>query len=374
MEPRGVGMAPSIVTLRVFVAHYRWNLGCVEQQHLTSKLKTPATCLVEETVKCLSGATGLTVTGTVREQTWKWATRLEIVPFLLRWSSQLLRTSVPIKDLIPKTTIEIRDVDGVTSVDDICEALLRDLKQSVEIRCVNLTKITPRGQRAAFCEIDEKALRASLSQSWSTLKCHPSPNTSSETEKLVLTMMKAITTSCDASMTRLKNQGFHRPVYWWTPEIAALRKRCLELRRRATRFAKLALDHASYSIEYKKAKKELNNTIKASKMTLASLKKIPQRETSETGVDVVRRNTDWVEVMLTRLRHSLHSNYIRGKRRGGGSTDPLTPPSPCPPNLRLSFAMYHGEEFVLILIQTVSSTLLDKPLKIQNLSIRDPPR
>nr|CAD7202893.1 unnamed protein product [Timema douglasi] len=67
--PRGVGMAPSIVTLRVFVAHYRWNLGCVEQQHFTSKLRTPATCLVEETVKCQSGATGLTVTGTVREQT-----------------------------------------------------------------------------------------------------------------------------------------------------------------------------------------------------------------------------------------------------------------------------------------------------------------
>nr|CAD7401799.1 unnamed protein product [Timema poppensis] len=39
-----------------------------------------------------------------------------------------------VKALIPTTTIEIRDIDGVTSVDDIREALLRDLKQTVEIR------------------------------------------------------------------------------------------------------------------------------------------------------------------------------------------------------------------------------------------------
>nr|CAD7256840.1 unnamed protein product [Timema shepardi] len=37
----------------------------------------------------------------------------------------------------------------------------------------------------------------------------------------------------------------------------------------------------------------------------ASLKKIPQRGTSETGVDVVRRNTGWIEVVLTRFRPSL---------------------------------------------------------------------
>nr|CAD7261941.1 unnamed protein product [Timema shepardi] len=107
-------------------------------------------------------------------------------------------------------------------------------------------------------------LVAMVTLSWAVGKTLGQPG---EKERL-LNELDAITISCDASMPRLKNQGSHRLVYWWTPEIAALRKRCLELRRRATRVANLALDHASYSSEYKKAKKELNNTIKASKMTL----------------------------------------------------------------------------------------------------------
>ncbi|CAH2090177.1 unnamed protein product [Euphydryas editha] len=80
--------------------------------------------------------------------------------------------------------------------------------------------------------------------------------------------MKAITTSCDASMPRLKNRAMHRPAYWWTPEISALRERCHELRRRVTRTAKHSSYLAIYSSEYKKAKKDLNQTIKVSKATL----------------------------------------------------------------------------------------------------------
>lgn len=116
--------------------------------------------------------------------------------------------------------------------------------------------------------IDLEALRSSLLHSWSTLQCHPTPKSSRETENSVRTTMKAITVACDASMLRSKNWSRHRPAYWWTPEIAALRNKCHVLRRRATRAAKRTFDQASYTSEYKKAKKELNRTIKAGKASL----------------------------------------------------------------------------------------------------------
>lgn len=130
------------------------------------------------------------------------------------------------------------------------------------------TQQGPEERRWNARKLDPEALRRSLSQSWSTLKTYPTPNTNSETEKMVEATMRAIAISCDASMPCLKNRGLHRPVYWWTPEIAVLRKRCLELRRRATRTAKSTPVQALYRSKYKEAKKELNRTIKASKATL----------------------------------------------------------------------------------------------------------
>lgn len=67
-----------------------------------------------------------------------------------------------VKRLTPMTTIEILDLDGVSTEAEIREALTRDYKENLEIRRVNLTKVTPRGQRAAFCEIDEASAMKAL--------------------------------------------------------------------------------------------------------------------------------------------------------------------------------------------------------------------
>ncbi|CAH2089107.1 unnamed protein product [Euphydryas editha] len=67
--------------------------------------------------------------------------------------------------------------------------------------------------------------------------------------------------------TTFKNHT-HRPAYRWTPEISVLRERCHELRRRVKRTAKHSSYLATYSSEYKKPKKHLNQTIKVSKATL----------------------------------------------------------------------------------------------------------
>ncbi|CAG5103017.1 Protein of unknown function [Cotesia congregata] len=86
--------------------------------------------------------------------------------------------------------------------------------------------------------LDPEALKASLARSWSILQNNTTPDTCSETEKAVLNTMKEIAAACDASMPWLKNQRFHRPAYWWSADIAELRKICHQLRRRATRAAK----------------------------------------------------------------------------------------------------------------------------------------
>ncbi|CAH2107373.1 unnamed protein product [Euphydryas editha] len=70
----------------------------------------------------------------------------------------------------------------------------------------------PRIARMIKNWIDHEALRKSLSQSWSTLKLHPAPNTRSETERLVLTVMKAITTSGRHTGGRQKFQHFVKDV------------------------------------------------------------------------------------------------------------------------------------------------------------------
>ncbi|XP_026471509.1 uncharacterized protein LOC113375778 [Ctenocephalides felis] len=114
-------------------------------------------------------------------------------------------------------------------------------------------------------KLDIDALRESLTRGWVTLESHPFPTNSSETENIVTKTMKIITAACNASMPRRKTQDLRRPAYWWTCEIAELRKKCHQLRRRATRAARHSPDQTYYSNEYKAAKKELNRAIKSSK-------------------------------------------------------------------------------------------------------------
>ncbi|XP_026471325.1 uncharacterized protein LOC113375608 [Ctenocephalides felis] len=105
-------------------------------------------------------------------------------------------------------------------------------------------------------KLDQEALRAALEQNASTLQADPKPSTRRETEETVLKTMNAIVTSCNASMPRPKNQRVHSPAYWWSSEIAELRKRCHALRRRATRAAKRSPYQDLYTNEYKQAKKK----------------------------------------------------------------------------------------------------------------------
>ncbi|XP_060530481.1 uncharacterized protein LOC132704485 [Cylas formicarius] len=83
-----------------------------------------------------------------------------------------------VRTLIPTATIEILDLDGVSTESYVRDALGRDFTANLEIKRVNLTKVTQRGQRAAFCEIDEtnavKALnKARIKVGWVSYRVRP---------------------------------------------------------------------------------------------------------------------------------------------------------------------------------------------------------
>ena len=86
-----------------------------------------------------------------------------------------------------------------------------------------------------------------------------------EAESLVNSVMRLITQACEAAMPRKTTRHSKRPVYWWTPEIANVRRLCLKARRAAQR-ASNDEDIAKKSAEYKKTKKLLRHAINLSKI------------------------------------------------------------------------------------------------------------
>lgn len=85
-------------------------------------------------------------------------------------------------------------------------------------------------------------------------------------ESTVQTTMNAITQACEVSMPLKRRMESRRPVYWWTEEIADLRRRCSRLRRVAQR-SRSRPEATAALTEYKAARKTLRVTIKKSKNT-----------------------------------------------------------------------------------------------------------
>lgn len=79
-------------------------------------------------------------------------------------------------------------------------------------------------------------------------------------------LVDALKKSCDKHL-KTKGKNKHREVYWWTQEIAELRKTCNLKRRNFTRLRSEGLHTEKQAAlrEYKKSKKKLNYEIKNSK-------------------------------------------------------------------------------------------------------------
>lgn len=84
-------------------------------------------------------------------------------------------------------------------------------------------------------------------------------------EALVEFAVATITAACDRAMPRRSDRTHKRePVYWWTTEIANLRRSCLAARRKFQR-GRGRQEEANLEEEYKRTKKELQTAIKRSK-------------------------------------------------------------------------------------------------------------
>ncbi|KAK9747473.1 hypothetical protein QE152_g5292 [Popillia japonica] len=84
-----------------------------------------------------------------------------------------------------------------------------------------------------------------------------------EAEELVAATMEAITHACE-TMPRKKSHHRKRPTYWWTQEIADLRRECLRLRRAAQRH-RHGNEAETIAMEHREAKRELRRAINRSK-------------------------------------------------------------------------------------------------------------
>uniref|UniRef100_A0ABD2WY64 Reverse transcriptase n=1 Tax=Trichogramma kaykai TaxID=54128 RepID=A0ABD2WY64_9HYME len=77
-------------------------------------------------------------------------------------------------------------------------------------------------------------------------------------------LMDVITGACDASMTKANPRRRREPVYWWTAEIADLRRSCLRARRLFQR-SRGWQDEEAHSANYTSARRLLRAAIRTSK-------------------------------------------------------------------------------------------------------------
>ncbi|CAB0027969.1 unnamed protein product [Trichogramma brassicae] len=83
-------------------------------------------------------------------------------------------------------------------------------------------------------------------------------------EDMASSLMAVITCACDASMSKANPRRRREPVYWWTAEIADLRRSCLRARRLFQR-SRGRHDEETHSANYASARRLLRVAIKTSK-------------------------------------------------------------------------------------------------------------
>ena len=86
---------------------------------------------------------------------------------------------------------------------------------------------------------------------------------SNATEKAT-NIMRRLTEACDATMPRKQANNRRPPVYWWSDDIADLRKKCNAARRLSQR-ARKKPHFEELEMRYKKTRQKLNKAIKRSK-------------------------------------------------------------------------------------------------------------
>lgn len=155
----------------------------------------------------------------------------------------------------------------------------------------------------------------------------PDAGVGNRARTLVDATMASIEAACNAAMPKKSSRRHGQSAYWWTPEIAQLRRRCLHLRRIAQR-AKGREEANARSEEHKEAKKALRHAINRSKV-LHWQKLVADVDSDPWGLGykIVRRRFGAMRPpanlepakMLRIVRGLFPDHPLRRKRHRGGA-------------------------------------------------------
>lgn len=127
-------------------------------------------------------------------------------------------------------------------------------------------QVPPRPRRWNVKKLDEEAVTRVCSNGLQTIVVPTGDETREEVENIVSATMDLMRRACERSMPRTRPRRDKQPVYWWSEEIAEMRRNCLRLRRRAQR-ARDRAEANQLSAEHRDAKRLLRRTINRSKVS-----------------------------------------------------------------------------------------------------------
>ncbi|XP_070530005.1 uncharacterized protein [Cardiocondyla obscurior] len=117
------------------------------------------------------------------------------------------------------------------------------------------------GRRWAVRKLDEDAFQASIAAS---LFASDLPQEEEDPEIQLQWVTETVTRACDMSMPRVKHR-FRRSAYWWSDQIAALRRDAIRTSRKVTRSRDNQDRRAEALATYKEARKTLRTAIRKAK-------------------------------------------------------------------------------------------------------------
>ncbi|XP_035723753.1 uncharacterized protein LOC118442357 [Vespa mandarinia] len=122
-----------------------------------------------------------------------------------------------------------------------------------------------RPPRWNIARMDRERLSSVIEEGWrSQQSTSASLSPPTQARLISAATMQLIQKACAIAVPKNGTKWQRRPVYWWTNEIADLRKKCLRLRRLAQRAKRSDHDAAPLAADYQAAMKALKRTIKAS--------------------------------------------------------------------------------------------------------------
>ncbi len=110
-----------------------------------------------------------------------------------------------------------------------------------------------------------KVNRDDLGAAWAQICAQSQPSTHTDAEAAAIDLRAMATAACDAVAKRSRAPPHHKPQFWWTDEIAALRRASNQARRRFQRAPQHSTIRDERRSRWKEARRALKTAIKKSK-------------------------------------------------------------------------------------------------------------